>query len=217
MNKITKRIIVYIIGVFLLALGASISIKAELGVSPVSSLGYALSLVVGMSVGLGTFLSNIVFIFFQFIISGKFEFKNYVIQLMLAVVISLFIDLTIAMTNVLPDAETFWLKVVYLIISLFVIAAGVFLYFNTRLPVSPYDALLPIMRERFNITVAKAKIIGDMTNVTISAIICLVFLKKFGAIGIGTFVAAYFIGKILGAIMKRLRSPLLRYMELEEI
>ncbi|ARF17014.1 hypothetical protein SporoP17a_06800 [Sporosarcina ureae] len=47
------------------------------------------------------------------------------------------------------------------------------------------------------------------STVTIAGIVCLVFIQSLGAIGIGTILAAYFIGKILGKIMPRFQ-PLLQ-------
>lgn len=94
MNQITKRIIIYILGTFLLGIGVTFSIKADLGVSPVSSLGYAIALITSISVGTAVFLSNLVFIAVQFLLSGKFEAKNYLLQLISSVLVSVFIDFT---------------------------------------------------------------------------------------------------------------------------
>ena len=55
MNQITKRIIIYILGTFLLGIGVTFSIKADLGVSPVSSFGYAIALITSISVGTAVF------------------------------------------------------------------------------------------------------------------------------------------------------------------
>ena len=52
MKTIYKRLIIYVIGLFTLALGCSFSIMANLGVSPVSSLAYSIHLISPWSVGL---------------------------------------------------------------------------------------------------------------------------------------------------------------------
>ena len=53
-HTITKRLVLYVVGLFLLALGATFSIIADIGVSPVTSLAYALALLTGLSVGIMT-------------------------------------------------------------------------------------------------------------------------------------------------------------------
>lgn len=186
MNQITKRIIIYILGTFLLGIGVTFSIKADLGVSPVSSLGYAIALITSISVGTAVFLSNLVFIAVQFLLSGKFEAKNYLLQLISSVLVSVFIDATLAL--------------------------GVFLYVNARLPLASYDALIPIVGEKLEKPFGKAKTISDLVNITISALICLLFIQTFGSIGIGTLIAAYFTGKIVGVIIKYFKAPLYNWL-----
>lgn len=59
--NIIRRIALYIAGLFILAMGVSLSVKSGLGVSPLNSVPYALTLVTGMDMGL---LVALVFIFF---------------------------------------------------------------------------------------------------------------------------------------------------------
>ncbi|MER2114425.1 MAG: DUF6198 family protein [Solibacillus isronensis] len=212
MNQITKRIFIYILGTFLLGIGVTFSIKADLGVSPVSSLGYAIALITSISVGTAVFLSNLVFIAVQFLLSGKFEAKNYLLQLISSVLVSVFIDATLALGIFLPDATNWTLKIVYLVISLFIIALGVFLYVSARLPLASYDALIPIVGEKLKKPFGKAKTISDLVNITISTLICLLFIQTFGSIGIGTLIAAYFTGKIVGVIIKYFKAPLYNWL-----
>ncbi|WP_194841317.1 hypothetical protein [Salinibacillus xinjiangensis] len=44
-------------------------------------------------------------------------------------------------------------------------------------------------------TLNRAKVTGDLLSVFVAGAICLTFIKSFGSIGIGTLIAAYFIGK----------------------
>jgi len=212
MNKISKKILIYIIGFFLLAIGITFSVNANLGVSPVASLGYAFALISPISLGVATFLSNIVFIIIQFVLTGKFEFKSYIIQLIIALIVSSFLDLAVTFMQVLPMANVLWLKLLYLIISLFVIAFAVTLYLLSDLPMMPYDSMVPIISEKFNLKFSTAKMICDISTVIISLISCFIALGSWGSIGIGTIIAALFIGKILGLFMKYIREPLLKWM-----
>ena len=50
-RKFILRIVVYIIGLFFLALGVAFSINSGLGVSPVNSLPYVISLITGVEIG----------------------------------------------------------------------------------------------------------------------------------------------------------------------
>ena len=71
-----------------------------------------------------------------------------------------------------------------------------------------YDSLTYVVANKWHVPFGKTKIMGDMINVIVALIICLVFIHSFGAIGIGTFIAAYVIGKIVGLLLKHLQPRL---------
>lgn len=215
-NVTMKRLTLYIGGLFFLTLGVSLSIQAELGVSPVSSLAYALVLTSGLSIGITTVLANILFILVQIILSKRMDIKDLMLQLIISVVFGFFMDATLFLVQLLPTPESIVLRCVYLIISLFVVSAGLIGYFTAKLPLMPYDALTYVISEQFKIKFSKAKITGDLINVFVAAIMGLVFIQSFGAIGIGTIVAAYFIGKILGWMISRFQEPLQQWVSQNE-
>ena len=82
-HTITKRLVLYVVGLFLLALGSTLSIIANIGVSPVTSLAYALALTTGLSVGIMTVVANFIYIIFQVIFLKEIKWKNFSIQLMI--------------------------------------------------------------------------------------------------------------------------------------
>lgn len=215
-NVTMKRLTLYIGGLFFLTLGVSLSIQAGLGVSPVSSLAYALVLTSGLSIGITTVLANILFILVQIILSKRMDIKDLMLQLIISVVFGFFMDATLFLVQLLPTPESIVLRCVYLIISLFVVSAGLIGYFTAKLPLMPYDALTYVISEQFKIKFSKAKITGDLINVFVAAIMGLVFIQSFGAIGIGTIVAAYFIGKILGWMISRFQKPLQQWVSQNE-
>ncbi len=205
---ITKRLILYVIGLFFIALGATFSILANLGVSPVTSLPYALALISGLSVGVMTVVANLLFITIQAILLKMIEWKNFFIQLIIAFAFGSFMDLTIWMTSYLPEANSIWLILLYFALGLIIVAIGLLFYFTVNLPTMPYDTLTYVIATKWSLPFGKAKITSDMINVFISLILCLVMLQSFGSIGIGTFIAAYGIGKIVGIILQKLQPAL---------
>lgn len=215
-NVTMKRLTLYIGGLFFLTLGVSLSIQAGLGVSPVSSLAYALVLTSGLSIGITTVLANILFILVQIILSKRLDIKDFILQLIISIVFGFFMDATLFLVQLLPAPESIVLRCVYLIISLFVVSAGLIGYFTAKLPLMPYDALTYVISEQFKIKFSKAKIMGDLVNVFVAATMGLVFLQSFGAIGIGTIVAAYFIGKILGWMISHFQEPLQQWVSQNE-
>ncbi|WP_301108014.1 DUF6198 family protein [Sporosarcina sp.] len=212
MKIISKRLTLYVLGLFLLSLGVSFSIQASLGVSPVSSLAYAISLTAGLSIGITTIIANTLFIAVQAILNKRIELRESAVQLLIVFLFGFFMDATLVLVQMLPAPETLLGRFAFLVISLYIISAGLLAYFTAKLPLMPYDALTYVISDRFKMKFSKAKISGDLLNVTIAAAVCLVFIHSFGSIGIGTIVAAYFIGKILGRLMPRFQEPLQKWI-----
>lgn len=212
LNVTLKRLSLYVVGLFFLSLGVSFSIQADLGVSPVSSLPYALALSSGLSVGLMTVVAYVFFIIMQVVLSKRFELKGAIVQLIISFLFGFLMDATLFLLQLFPTPETYVMRWVFLVISLFVAAIGLLGYFSAKFPLMPYDELTHVISERFNMQFSKAKITGDFINVAVAGIICLIFIQSLGAIGIGTIVAAYFIGKILGWLMKHYQKYLLQWV-----
>ena len=61
------RFLVYIVGLFIMTLGISLSVKSNLGVSPVSSIPYTMTCVWGIEMGKATILFHVGLVLLQII------------------------------------------------------------------------------------------------------------------------------------------------------
>ena len=76
-DNIKIRLVVYLIGLFIMPLGISMSVKSNLGVSPVSSIPYTITCITGLEMGKATILFHIVLVALQFVIlRGAFQIKR---------------------------------------------------------------------------------------------------------------------------------------------
>ena len=76
-DNIKIRLVVYLIGLFIMTLGISMSVKSILGVSPVSSIPYTITCITGLEMGKATILFHIVLVALQFVIlRGAFQIKS---------------------------------------------------------------------------------------------------------------------------------------------
>lgn len=212
----SKQICLYAIGLFLLSFGVSLSITANLGVSPVSSLSLAFSLTSGVAVGLTTVIAHVLFIMIQVLLSKKLDVKNALVQLIIAFLFGFFIDLSLFIIPFFPAPETAFIQWTYLFVSLFLVAFGLFGYSNAGMTLMPYDELTKTISRECHMPFSKAKIIGDVANVIAAGAICLIFLKSFGSIGIGTVIASISIGKIVGVFNKNYKVLLTQWVFSEE-
>ena len=93
MNKL-KRYILFLIGLFVNALGVSLVTKASLGTSPISSIPYVLSLNFPFTLGNFTIVFSILLIVLQILILRKnFKLEN-ILQIPVSIAFGYFIDLT---------------------------------------------------------------------------------------------------------------------------
>lgn len=214
MNTYTaKRLLLYSGGLFLIALGATLSILAGLGVSPVTSLPYTLVLITGLSIGIMTVTANVVYIIMQAIFLKQWKWRNFSIQLIITFVFGFFMDFTLWLLGILPDATNYVMSTFYLVMSLLIVAMGLLLYFTAAFPMMPYDSLTYVISEKWALVFGKAKIWSDLTNVVVSLVLCVAFLQATGSIGIGTFIAAYGIGKVVGVVLPKYQPVLIRWLE----
>lgn len=114
-----RRMITYCLGFFLIAIGISISAKSSLGVSPVNSVPYTISLLTGLEQGMCTTGFFLVLILVQFLISPK-DFSPFsFLQIICSFIFGWFVTLANLCTAMIPTPESYPVKMVYIIISLF--------------------------------------------------------------------------------------------------
>ncbi|MEX3745195.1 YitT family protein [Lysinibacillus xylanilyticus] len=211
-SKTLKRIILYVLGLFFMSIGISLSIQAGFGVSPVSSLAYASTLTTGLSVGVTTALANVLYIIIQVILSKRMELNEFAGQVIISFLFGFFMDAALFIVQLFPTPEIIFARIAYLIVSLFVIAVGLMGYTTAKLPLMPYDALTYVISEKFNLKFGQAKISSDLINICVAGTISVICIQSLGSIGIGTLIAAYFIGKILGWMIPKYQPTLLHWV-----
>ena len=145
--RIIKRVFLYLIGLFVLALGVSFSINSNLGVTPVSSLPYVISKISGVSMGLCVTLIYAGFVLVQIIILRKsFKLKDFG-QVIFAGVFGYFVDFGqwILGGFTIP---TYVGSLVMLTISIILVAIGVSLYMAADLLNMPMEGMVSAVNQK---------------------------------------------------------------------
>ena len=207
-----NRYIIYFISLFIISLGASLSIKADLGTSPLICLPYVCSLIAGHSVGEVMFVFTIIFIAVQIILLGKnFERRQY-LQLIIGTIFSAFIDFSMMLVNFINPAG-YVSQMMLLLVSCVVVAFGVLLEIQTEIVYLPADGIIvaisKVMKKEFSIV----KPFIDTSMVVMAAILSLIFLGYLAGVREGTIISAIIIGPIVKVLKKHLDSYVLRLIE----
>ncbi len=197
-----RRIVTYCLGFFLIATGISISAKSSLGVSPVNSVPYTVSLLTGFEQGLCTTAFFLVLILVQFLISPK-DFSPFsFLQIICSFVFGWFVTLANLCLSFVPTPESYMFKMLYIIISLFFVAAGVFLYVNSDFLPLPGEGVMLTFSKKTNVPFHICKIGFDCSVVVIAALVSLAARGELLGVREGTVIAAVFVGIIVKPISR---------------
>ena len=172
------------------SLGVVLMLYSGSGISAISSVPYAFSEVFNkISLGTWTYIFQGLLVLSLMVMRKKFV-APYLFSEML--------DVHEMWINVLPTAIGY--RVIYFIISYLLLCIGIALSNRCGLPIIPTD-LFP--RELAGITKVKysrIKIGYDVTCLTITALMTLIILGHLDGLGIGTILAAFTMGKVIGMI-----------------
>ena len=100
--------------------------------------------------------------------------------------------------NALPTALEY--RVIYFVISYFLICFGIALSNRCGLPIIPTDLFPRELADITKIIYSRIKIGFDVTCLAITALMTCIILGHLDGLGIGTILAAFTMGKVIGMI-----------------
>lgn len=201
-SNIVVRCIIYFFGLLIMTLGVAVSVKSDLGVSPVSSIPYTMTCVWGIEMGKATIVFHAALVLVQVILlRRKFQLKN-LLQIPVGVLFGYMTTFSNHLLTFLPDPGNIYIRLGMVVISTVLVAIGLFFYV-------PAD-IIPLAGEGVMLAISKVadkafstvKIAFDVTMVVISLITCLILIHSLGSVGIGTVIAAVMVGMVLKLITK---------------
>lgn len=203
------RIVLYCVGLLSMAFGVAFSVNSNLGVSPVNSLPYVISLILKVDLGrciVGVFVA---YMLVQIVIKRKeYQWFN-LTQLIFSTVFGYFANFAKALLHgfVIP---TYFGQLLMMAISIVLVALGVAIYMDVKLVNMPMEGMTLAISDCFpNIEFHKIKIIVDCSSVAIGVILSFLFLHGLFGIREGTVLSAVLVGKILPVLKKRV-SPIVQ-------
>lgn len=207
-----RRIPVYLVGLFLMTVGVNLSVLSGLGVSPIDTIPYVVSLISGKSLGLCTTLVFSVYIVLQILILRRdFQWFN-LLQLVISTIFGWFVTLSGLLTGLLPADPGYPVQFIYMLCSIVFLGTGIFLYVAADILNMPADAVALALAFRTGKPMSTTKIWFDWTVVALTVILSLVFLHNISGIREGTFIAAFGVGMCIRFWERHLTEPLHRFL-----
>lgn len=196
------RIPMYFIGLFIMTTGVALSVKSNLGVSPVSSIPYTITCVWGIEMGKATILFHIVLVILQILLLRKnFKAKS-LLQVVVGVIFGYFTTFCNYIASFLPTPDNYPVRIAMLLVSTILVAFGIFLYLPADLIPLAGEGAMSAVSQISGMEFAKVKVRFDCSMVVISMTTCLIALHSLGSVGVGTIAAAILVGTVLGFINK---------------
>lgn len=202
MNKL-KRYLLFLVGLFINALGVSLVTKASLGTSPISSIPYVLSLKFPPTLGNFTIIFSILLIVLQIAILRKnFKIEN-ILQIPVSIAFGYFIDLTMYLFFWVKPGN-YVMKLVALLAGCIVLGFGVYLEVLADVVMLPGESFVRAVVQTWNTNFGTTKIIFDSSMTVIAGILSFVFWGKLNGVREGTIIAALLVGFIARLFGKHL-------------
>ena len=204
MNKnIIKRILLFLTGLFIMAMAVALSVKANLGVSPISCIPYILSERYPLSMGQVTIIFNVGLILFQIVLLRKKYRIFQLVQLPVVIIFGLFTDFALFLVSDV-SVNGYFSKLLLCLISCALLALGVFLEIKAKITYLAGEGVALALVETLNIEFGKAKIGTDTSMVVIGAISSLFYFHQLIGAREGTIIAALLVGFLVKLYMKHI-------------
>lgn len=210
-----KRGLIYCLGLFIMAIGVVFSVKSALGVSPVTCLANVASQITSLEMGICTTATYCLYILIELIILRR-DFKP---QMLLQIVASFFFGTLVTLATrlfaFLPAPEHYALRLLFLLLSIPMVAFGVMLYLAPNILPTPGEGLSMAVSKKLGKPVATCKMITDCCMVGCSVTVSLIYFHGLVGVREGTVISALTVGFVMKRMMRRCQPWLLKFVERE--
>lgn len=204
-----KRYLLFIGGLFFIALGIAFAKRAELGITPISSVPNILNIrFPEISMGNWLIIWNSTLILGQILILRK-NFKIYqLLQLPLSFLFGFFTDFGLLLLSYIP-ADTYIIRLIMVLLGVVILAFGISLSVVANVIMNSGEAIVKAMSDAWKINFGDIKIIFDVSCVVLSVILSLIFFDfKIMGTREGTVIAAFGVGICVKWFTKRIKVSL---------
>ena len=203
-ENLARRYLMCACGIVIMALGVALSIRAGLGISPISCVPYALNRVSdALTVGQYTIAMHVVFVLLQIALLRR-RFPPYqLLQLAVAVLMGVAVDGWLAVVvNLQPGS--YGVRAALCLFSLVVVAFGMYLEVRADVLMVAGEGLDKAVAIVGHTEFGTAKVAVDCLLVAAAAAIALLGLHKIVGIREGTVAAALLVGTLIRFFQRHL-------------
>lgn len=211
-----RRYVMFVIALFVIAFGTSLSIRANLGSSPISCPPYVLSLVpgIGLTMGVLVFCMHATLIMVQIAILRRRYQPFQLLQLAVGVLFGFYTDLTMWLTGYLQIMSNtplgYSLRLVELLCGGAILAYGISMEVRCDVLMLATEGTQVVISRVLDKDFGRVKMVTDTLLVVVGVILSFVFFGHWNweLIGPGTLISMFYVG-----FMVRVFSPHLGWLD----
>lgn len=198
-----QRLLMFLVGVFLMTFGIALSCKANLGTSPISSVPWVLSMFTPWSLGGITIAMNIIMIAVQPLILRAVYVREILGQLVTTLAFGCSIDFSMGLlADFNPTAwPEQWLAC---LLSIVILALGVFMEVRAKIFLVAGEGVVSVLAFVSKKQFSLIKNCFDLTLVLIAVVLSWSEYSALRGVGAGTIVAAVLVGRCVHLYESRL-------------
>ena len=190
----------YLMGLVLLAFGASLMTRADFGLSMIVAPAFIISEFFSfMTFGMAEYLFQALLLALLVVFVRRFKF-TYLLSFLTAVCYGLMLDGCLYLLAFLGEINIA-VRIMFYLIGLFATSLGVAFMFHTYISAEVYELFVKEATERFGWKIGVVKTVYDCTSLVLSVLMSFAFFGfgHFKGIGIGTLVCALVNGRLISA------------------
>lgn len=216
MKAKVNRVLIYCVGLLILALGITLGTKAGLGVSPIISVAFIVSENTGVDLGNATFVLYSAFVAGEFLLRGRNSRWYDILQLPLSLVFTRFLNIYGHFITYDSANHGLFENLLILALGISLNGLGTCLAMNMRTILNPGEGIVQALIDRTGWRKGFAKNFVDTSCVCATVVIGLVCFGNIKGIHIGTLLAMIFIGRAVALSDRLLKDRICAAAGLKE-
>lgn len=211
-TELAKRWLLFVVGLFFSGLGVAITRHGCIGVSPISSVPNIMSIrFESISMGTWLMIGNILMLIAQIVILRKnFKIVN-ILQIPLSFLFGWFTDFGVWLIHSVSQ-DIYPIQLLCVIIGTATLGFGIAIQVVGDVILNSGEALVKAIADTIKKEFSNVKIVFDVSCVTSSIIISLLFFGTIKGAREGTIIAAICTGLAVKFFLKFIRKPLIKFI-----
>lgn len=194
-NFFYQKLLVYLLGIFVLSIGSNLFLNAALGVAPSCAIALTLTDLFPGSYAFFNFIINACLLLLESIILSAFG-KTQMVQLGITFVYSLCIQV-LAPVFAFLQPQDFFQQILLALLACIIMGMGITLTLLSSFAVMPMEGFVGALAFRLHKEFGHVRVFIDCFMTLLAILVSLLFLHNLQSVGIGTIMSAFLTGTIV--------------------